>query len=105
MERAFGVLMARFAILKTPARLWDKDDLSVMMRACIILHNMIIESQRDDLVDSDFDNVKLNMGYNNSGINFQAFLNQYHKVHDIGQHRQLQDDLIEHLWRVKGDEE
>ncbi|XP_065079208.1 uncharacterized protein LOC135702144 [Ochlerotatus camptorhynchus] len=51
VERAFGVLMARFAIIKNPAtytRLWNKEDLKSIIRTCIILHNMIIENERDD---------------------------------------------------------
>ncbi|XP_057451272.1 uncharacterized protein LOC130743157, partial [Lotus japonicus] len=47
IERAFGVLQARFKIICEPARLWDIDDLSIIMRSCIILHNMIVEDERD----------------------------------------------------------
>ena len=42
VERAFGVLQARFAIVRGPARFWDDDKLSLIMRACVIMHNMII---------------------------------------------------------------
>ncbi|XP_057418755.1 uncharacterized protein LOC130712961 [Lotus japonicus] len=47
IERAFGVLQARFKIIREPARLWDIDDLSIIMRSCIILHNMIVDDERD----------------------------------------------------------
>ena len=47
VERAFGVLQARFAIVRGPARFWDKADLGRIMRACIIIHNMIVEYERD----------------------------------------------------------
>ncbi|CAJ2673176.1 unnamed protein product [Trifolium pratense] len=47
IERAFGVLQARFKIIREPARLWDIADLSIIMRSCIILHNMIVEDERD----------------------------------------------------------
>ncbi|XP_063939717.1 uncharacterized protein LOC135148430 [Daucus carota subsp. sativus] len=47
VERAFGVLQSRFAIVRGPARFWDKGDLARIMRACIILHNMIVEDERD----------------------------------------------------------
>uniref|UniRef100_A0A0D3DB79 DDE Tnp4 domain-containing protein n=1 Tax=Brassica oleracea var. oleracea TaxID=109376 RepID=A0A0D3DB79_BRAOL len=46
VERAFGVLQARFAVVKNPSKLWDKDKISNIMRACIILHNMIVEDER-----------------------------------------------------------
>ncbi|XP_039827103.1 putative nuclease HARBI1 [Panicum virgatum] len=47
VERAFGVLQARFAILRGPARFWNEDTLTDIMYACIILHNMIVEDERD----------------------------------------------------------
>lgn len=45
VERAFGVLEARFAIIRGPARFWDKETLREIMTACVIMHNMIIEDE------------------------------------------------------------
>jgi len=50
VERAFGVLQARFAILRGPARFWKQETLANIMYACIILHNMIVEDERDSYV-------------------------------------------------------
>uniref|UniRef100_A0A0D2ZTG1 Myb-like domain-containing protein n=1 Tax=Brassica oleracea var. oleracea TaxID=109376 RepID=A0A0D2ZTG1_BRAOL len=47
VERTFGVLQARFAIVKNPALFGDKVKIGKIMRACIILHNMIVEDERD----------------------------------------------------------
>ena len=47
VKRAFGVLQARFAIVRGPARFWDKATLTDIMNACIIMHNLIIEDERD----------------------------------------------------------
>ena len=47
VERAFGVLQARFAIVRGPARLWKLEVLKDIMKACIILHNMIVEDERN----------------------------------------------------------
>uniref|UniRef100_A0A0D3CJF5 DDE Tnp4 domain-containing protein n=1 Tax=Brassica oleracea var. oleracea TaxID=109376 RepID=A0A0D3CJF5_BRAOL len=53
VERAFGVLQARFATVKNPALLWDKIKIGKIMRACIILHNMIVEDERDGYTQFD----------------------------------------------------
>ncbi|KAL3622527.1 hypothetical protein CASFOL_033938 [Castilleja foliolosa] len=54
VERAFGVLKTRFAIVKGPARFWDIETLTNIMKACIIMHNMIIENE-GDVLNPDFD--------------------------------------------------
>ncbi|XP_010473788.1 PREDICTED: uncharacterized protein LOC104753197 [Camelina sativa] len=53
VERAFGVLQARFAIVKNPALMLDKVKIGNIMRACIILHNMIVEDERDGYTQYD----------------------------------------------------
>jgi hypothetical protein len=45
IERAFGVLQARFAIVRGPSRFWDKHILHDIMTTYAILHNMIIEDE------------------------------------------------------------
>uniref|UniRef100_A0A0D3A5C8 DDE Tnp4 domain-containing protein n=1 Tax=Brassica oleracea var. oleracea TaxID=109376 RepID=A0A0D3A5C8_BRAOL len=47
VERAFGVLQARFAIVKNSALFWDKAKIGKITRACVILHNMIVQDERD----------------------------------------------------------
>ena len=47
VERTFGVLQARFAIIRGPARNMDKAELGMIMKTCIIVHNMIVEDERD----------------------------------------------------------
>jgi hypothetical protein len=50
VERAFGVLQSRWAIVWHPARQWDIQRMWEIMNACVIMHNMIVEEERDDSV-------------------------------------------------------
>jgi len=45
VEPAFGVLQSRFAIVRGPVRYWDEEMLANIIKACIIMHNMIIEDE------------------------------------------------------------
>ena len=61
VERAFGVLKAKFGILTTPCRLWFLEEMSVIMKACIILHNMSVEERvsQEELLAEDAEEAKL----------------------------------------------
>ena len=51
------MLQARFAIVCGPARFFHLETLQKIMKACIILHNMIVEDEQDDneVVDLDYE--------------------------------------------------
>ncbi|KAK9988070.1 hypothetical protein SO802_028309 [Lithocarpus litseifolius] len=59
VECAFGVFQARFAIVRGLARFFHLKTLQKIMKACIILHNMIVEDERDDneVVDLDYEQI------------------------------------------------
>jgi len=46
-------LQAWFAIVKNPTLIWDKEKIGMIMRACIIFHNMIVEDERDEYTQFD----------------------------------------------------
>lgn len=48
IERAFGVLVERFHILKEPCLLRDRTAMASIMGAFIIMHNMVVKSMRDE---------------------------------------------------------
>lgn len=101
VERAFGVLQSRFAIVKGPVRFWKKDVIHDIMTTCIILHNMIIEDERDleapievnrEVPPTEVDTE------DNDHIRFQEFLALFRRIKDKDAHFALRKDLIDHLW-------
>ncbi len=48
VERCFEVLQACFALIQNPCRLWQMDTIYEVMVICVIIHNMIIEDEKDN---------------------------------------------------------
>ncbi|XP_062213629.1 uncharacterized protein LOC133914557 [Phragmites australis] len=105
VERAFGVLQSRFAIVRGPARFWDQDILGQIMTACVIMHNMIIEDERGETQDLQFDGLGETVTPSHKRTpELHEFIQTYHDITDKETHSQLQADLIEHLWQRHGDQ-
>ena len=47
IERVFGVLQDRFAIVRGLASFWDTKSLRNITTTCLILYNMMVEDERD----------------------------------------------------------
>jgi hypothetical protein len=99
IERAFGVLQSRWDVVRGPAYGWDRDQISNIMTTCIILHNMIIEEERDLANDTNFhhpgDHADLSIG---SDRVRSSFVQRLHQLKNKEKHHQLQNYLIEHHW-------
>ncbi|XP_047943059.1 uncharacterized protein LOC125189875 [Salvia hispanica] len=111
VERAFGVLQSRFALVKGPTRFFYQRDIADIMYACIIMHNMIIDDEHEGVlnvtndtsvassshgVSTEFESARRGVPYNEHE-RFKAFMD----IHQKEAHRALQHDMIEELWANK----
>ncbi|CAH9139047.1 unnamed protein product [Cuscuta epithymum] len=108
VERAFGVLQSRWHIIKGPARMWSAKDLGMIMKTCIILHNMIIENERSEGInpedwrdEGDEPSESVNLEHDFTLI-MSMMINRTKEIQDTWLHRELKKDLINHLWEVYG---
>ncbi|CAM0942820.1 unnamed protein product [Alopecurus aequalis] len=111
VERAFGVLQARWSILRRPARLYDRGDLHNIMIACIILHNMIVDDEKEEA--GNILDLNLNEEAGSSIVfpsvfthgdmpEFAEVLERDARIRDRPTHKSLKNDLIEHIWKKFG---
>ncbi|XP_033141627.1 uncharacterized protein LOC103854675 [Brassica rapa] len=111
VERAFGVLQSRFAIVKNPALQWDKEKIGKIMRTCVILHNMIVENERHGYAQIDTSEFESGESSRTSrvtrreSIHVGDMLGMRREVRDPEKHARLKADLMENIWQKFGDED
>ncbi|XP_057787015.1 uncharacterized protein LOC131004359 [Salvia miltiorrhiza] len=93
IERAFGVLQARWAIVKGPSRLWSKEAMSDIMFTCIILHNMIIEDEGEQATQWEEDVDEASSSAASQPRDFRAFVARQASMRDAEMHARLTLDL------------
>ena len=120
VERCFGILQARWAIVRGAARMFDLESLRSIMMTCIILHNMIVEDEYDyDAVDEyepDTMNNSRTQIYcahdateepvqheplERDGRYNDRLIQRYTALQRPYMHNAPQIDLIEHQWELK----
>ena len=73
------------------------------MYACVILHNMIIEDEREDRLDYNYKEGKDTepiRGLAQGPLHgFSVVLEKNKEIHERATHRKLKDDLVEHIWQ------
>ncbi|CAL8992590.1 unnamed protein product [Prunus brigantina] len=117
VERCFGILQARWAIIRGTARLFDEEVLRSIMMTCIILHNMIVEDEYDYNADEVYEPDPMNtaltqiyerpMGPNGEPLQHDPLVRDGSFMHRMIQcytemrssyiHERRQVDLMEHL--------
>jgi hypothetical protein len=104
IERAFGVLQAKWAVIRGPAYGWTRTNLGYIMKACIIMHNMIIEDERGEELGSYTSNGPNVEPYQGWTYDKDAFITAHHNLRDSEGYHQLMRDHIEHVWSMFGRE-
>ena len=88
VEQVFGVLKSQFAIICGPSHAYNIDTMKDIILAYIILHNMIVEDERDTFngnvnvnyghVENDISNVEVSRG---TSHNFATYLQRKQVMH------------------------
>lgn len=98
VERAFGVLQSRWAIIRGAARFWQIKIMSDIIYTCIILHNMIIENEGISATSWSDDNLDPPIPVSQGTVQqFQQYLQMNAEIRDRSVHHQLRADLVEHI--------
>ena len=90
VERAFGVLQSRWAIVRHPARTWDTKRMHEVMTACVIMHNMIVEDERADMIyDSDWLHASELVAPASGAGSYEDFIHVHQEIRNRDKHNQL----------------
>ncbi|KAL9689953.1 hypothetical protein QQ045_010346 [Rhodiola kirilowii] len=112
VERAFGVLQSRFAIIQRPSLAWTEDILNDIMLSCIIMHNMIVEDERETYAHNT-DTTEFNRStqcddepfqyHNGRVVDINIYLKNKDEVEDHQHtHLSLKNDLVTNIWQKFG---
>ena len=75
------------------------------MTACVIMHNMIVEDEREDMIyDSDWLHAGELVSPASGAVSYEDFNHVHQEIRNRDKHNQLQADLIEHMWNHVGNQ-
>ncbi len=107
VERAFGILQARFAFLKRPCLLWSTQHIKEAVECCIIMHNLIIEDQEEedavDITSSQY-HLEQKTDYKhpvNNELLFEMYLDNIRSAQSYNKFHTFRAHLITHVNSVR----
>jgi hypothetical protein len=92
VECSFGLLKSRFNIIAVPGRSYLQRTLGLIMRAYVILHNIIIDDERDTDLDEIYETVASNVGpaiHNDAPPSLAARIQMVTEMRDSPMYAQL----------------
>jgi hypothetical protein len=101
VECAFSLLKKRFNILAISGWSYSQRTLNLIMRAYIILHNMIIDDEKDGNYDQNYHTVTCVVAppvTYEAPISLTTILQREAHLTSELMFLNLQSDLIEHVW-------
>ncbi|CAH9101109.1 unnamed protein product [Cuscuta epithymum] len=115
VERAFGILQTRWAIVRGPGRMYQTQTLRDIMLTCIILHNMIVEDEYEETDDDDDDATTqdysaqydytvphIQFDLNHDAPTLHDYMMRHNRIRSTAVHTALKNDLVNHLWGHHG---
>ena len=114
VERVFGFLFRQFRILYEPCRLWHLEDISFVVKACAILHNMTASRRgyvgtmrfRNEMQEEDQARPLALQSVMTSECRYeQAKIRREHVdfMDSPEEYARLQKALMGHIWNMAGD--
>ncbi|KAM2111173.1 hypothetical protein ACFX1R_013826 [Malus domestica] len=115
IERAFDILQAWWKIIKELTRRWSRENLDSIIMSCIILHNMIVEDERDENIDGEsdddeddpnrsrrarakiYDGPNLPFNPRTGSISLNEYMKRYKMIRFRPTNKYLQEDLVAYL--------
>lgn len=83
--------------------MWSKEDLELIMKTCVLLHNMIVEDERDDEgAVRNYENYTPVVELTRPPLGAAEFIQRHQMIRDNVSHYRLRNDLIEHVWNEFG---
>ncbi|XP_021718893.1 uncharacterized protein LOC110686599 [Chenopodium quinoa] len=111
----YGAASGYFPSQQPNPNIWDTDILHNIMLACIIIHNMIVEDERETYQNNVNTNEFMNAGGNANEdtteyrtdriVDIGLYLSRRTEIEDQQTHLQLKNDLVEHIWNKFGNNE
>ncbi|XP_022032184.1 uncharacterized protein LOC110933262 [Helianthus annuus] len=97
IERCFGVLQQRWHFIRNPCSMWDKERIIMVMYACIIMYNMILEDEGKTAYQNYFPE---DVVEGTQATMEERILNdQLFRSREL--HNAIKADLVEHAWAIR----